>query len=187
MDQREKWLTPLALTWKRLAEKKEGGYTGILDDPIPEFSAIAGHDDDEISGLLGAKIEALFRHYEIDTNDASKWTSLALHLAMQHVRGFRFPGKAANRPAERKSDDLSLWLTVELLKLRDGMEERAACRQLVGEGRFPGTGESLRTRLKNFRKTPFGKILVEGQTRVVAGIGADAYIDALEGAIRGDE
>jgi hypothetical protein len=189
-------MTPPFSVGQRLATKNgKKAYTGILAEPMPKYMALAGPIDEEIGTLIDSKFKALFAHYEIDSAEAfqggpkmaATWANLAWHLAREHVPGFSDPPRTRGRPATRKSDDVTLFMHVELLKRRDGLSERKAIKKIHSENVIPGTGEVILKRY-NRAKPQFRPMSAVFDNMVDhPGIGKEGFVRALEGALSGDE
>lgn len=92
--------------------KKKGGaaYSGPLNKPIqvtkgepPTFLAAAGGSPSEHANQVAEnshvpkewleKMALLLSHYKIDADDPERWFALSLHLAIDHVPGFKLDEK----------------------------------------------------------------------------------------------
>jgi hypothetical protein len=122
-------------------------YSGILAEPMPKWGALTQPPENEVDELIEEKWKALFAHYGLDPTDAfelgpkkaSAWANLAWHLARQHVPGFRHAPRKRGKPAERKSDDVTLFMHVELLKRRDRLSERKAIQIIASQNIVSGS------------------------------------------------
>jgi len=94
-----------------LISKNKPKYGGVLGKPIPQrlaFAALLKANNPEDEAKIFSEwrsetdVERLFlllNHYEIGTDEDSKWLFLALELARDHVPGFTLSeGKGPGRP-----------------------------------------------------------------------------------------
>lgn len=135
-------------------------YSGILAEPMPKWGALTQPPENEVDELIDEKWKALFAHYGLDPTDAfelgpkkaSAWANLAWHLARQHVPGFRHAPRKRGKPAERKSDDVTLFMHVELLKRRDRLSEHKAIQIIASQNIVSGSEGTLLQRYKRAKK-----------------------------------
>src|SRR6266404_1797317 len=170
-------------------------YAGILAEPMPKCTALTGPTGEEIDALIDSKFKALFAHYEIDRAEAFAgcpkmvvaWADLAWHLAREHVPGFSGPPRRPGRPATRKSDDVTLFMHVELLKRRDGLSERKAIKEIHSQNLVSGTEEVLLKRYNRAKPQFLFMSVVFDNVTDHPRIGKDGFLCALEDALSGDE
>jgi hypothetical protein len=171
----------------------EKSYSGILAEPMPKWGALTRPSDKEVEELIDEKFKALFVHFNLDPADAyeigpkqaSAWANLAWHLARQHLPGFKNAPRTRGRPAERKHDDISLFMHVELLRRRCGLSDRKAIQQIAAQNLVAGAEDALRKRYTNLKR-PFRPI-AEMFDRAASAIGSEAMVSSLEDALFGDE
>ena len=164
----------------------EKPYTGILAKPLPKWTVLTRPTDEELDGLIDAKLKALFAHFGIESgaafsggpNMATPWADLAFRLACQHVPGFRREPRQRGTPARRQSDDVTLMMNVELLRRRDGCTERKAIRAIVDEALLSGTEEALRKRFYR-AKVKFAALSLF-LDRIAAATGNDSLVSILQ-------
>jgi hypothetical protein len=141
---------------KKKADKNDKPYTGMLAQPMAKWSIFDRPTNEEIDALIEEKFKALFEHFGIDQTEAfrfgpkkaSAWANLAFSLAHRHVPGFRGPPRERGRPPERKLDDSTLFLHVELLKRREGLSKSKAIKVIANQGVVEGTQSALDKRYK---------------------------------------
>ena len=131
---------------KKTTDEDDRPYTGILVKPLPKRSIF--NRPEEVDAELDDKLKALFDHYGVDPKKETAWVNLTLKLARRHVPGFRGPPREPGRPPERKLDDLTLFLHVELWKKRDELSEREAIKKIAAQKVVEGTETALRGRYK---------------------------------------
>lgn len=80
-------------TYQKKRKPVIGGYQGVLEKPImlPIHSSLfsAEEYDQFVASLYDTKLNALYRHYNIDVNSPSSSKELIMALAMDHVPGFK--------------------------------------------------------------------------------------------------
>jgi len=168
-------------------------YADILAQPMPKWTVLTGPTDEEYQALIDEKFKALFAHYEIDSegafdggpNMASAWANLAFRLAREHVPGFRGPPRLRGRPAERKFDDVTLVLRVELLTRRHGMSVIKAIGEITAQNLVAGTEMALLQRYKRAKDSfvPLSRMF----DRVAEAKGHDVLVRILEESMSGDD
>jgi hypothetical protein len=161
-------------------------YTGILAEPIRNWTVLTAPTDDELRKLDDDKMKALFVHYEIDPTDAfefgpkkaAAWANLAWHLARDHVPGFSAPPRKRGKPAALSDDNITLAMHVELLKRRDGLTDRKAIKAVIAQKLISGTEQTLLQRYKRTKKrfAPMVRIF----DNAVAAKGNDLFVSVLE-------
>ena len=123
----------------------------------------------------------LFKKYGItDLRDLvstadSPWRKLALAVAERNEDGFKLRGRG--RPKEH-DDDPELILMVELLRRRDGLSVRRACKTIAEKGVLSGNPNSLYERHKSLMKVRRGwPMLLQILEEQISG---DLCVEALE-------
>jgi hypothetical protein len=110
----------------------------------------------------------------LDCDVDNPWRKLALALAERYEDGFKLRGRG--RPKEH-DDDSELILMVELLRHRDGLSVRRACKTIAEKGALSGNPDSLYERHKSLMKVRRGwPVLLE----VLEKIGGNRYVETLE-------
>ena len=168
-------------------------YSGILAEPMPTWGALTQPPENEVDELIDEKWKALFAHYGLDPTDAfelgpkkaTAWANLAWHLARQHVPGFRHAPRKRGKPAERKSDDVTLFMHVELLKRRDCLSERKAIQIIASQNIVSRSEGALLHRYK--RAKNLFRPMSEMFDRATSAIGTDGFVSSLEDALAGDK
>lgn len=168
-------------------------YSGILAEPMPKWGGLTQPPENEVDELIDEKWKALFAHYGLDPTDAfelgpkkaSAWANLAWHLARQHVPGFRHAPRKRGKPAERKSDDVTLFMHVELLKRRDRLSERKAIQIIASQNIVSGSECALLQRYK--RAKNLFRPMSEMFDRVAFLFGTDGIVSSLEDALSRDK
>ncbi|MGC2521749.1 MAG: hypothetical protein WA417_03820 [Stellaceae bacterium] len=172
---------------------KARAYSGILAEPMPKWGALTQPPENEVDELIDEKWKALFAHYGLDPTDAfelgpkkaSAWANLAWHLARQHVPGFPHAPRKRGKPAERKSDDVTLFMHVELFKRRDRLSERKAIQIIANQNIVSGSEGALLQRYK--RAKNLFRPMSEMFDRAASSIGTDGIVSSLEDALSGDK
>lgn len=89
-----------------MAGKTRARYAGPLNEPISRrqreaLGDLGGAERERILNALGEKILLLFDHYEIPREAADRWQRLAIHLAFDHVKGFKIDSSKRRGAPER--------------------------------------------------------------------------------------
>jgi hypothetical protein len=157
-------------------------YSGPLAEPIRFPSWLASDaQKEEFSKTLANKMRLLMQHFGIDSTGSNAFVKLSWELAHRHVPGFMPPPTQRGRPREHAKDDFKLYLLFELLKRRDGIAGRPASEVIAKSGAIQGTPETLRTRMKNWKRKY--RRIVEFFNQMAARAGPSDYIDGLEAAV----
>jgi hypothetical protein len=148
-----------------LNPKAENTYTGILDEPLPEFKppGLLSDPDEEQRrwrALVIEKFTALFVHFHIDPANPDAWRQLAITLAFKHVPGFQPPGPKRGRTKEwdMNAQFELCWLIVEYEQR--GSNPHAACHDLVKPGRRY-EGKDAKTLYRIYQGSPMKMIFEE--------------------------
>jgi hypothetical protein len=173
-------------------KKEKKPYSGILAQPMPQWTILTPPMEGELAALIDKKFTALFAHYEIDATGAfeggptmaSAWANLAFHLAREHVPGFRGLPRKRGKPAARKPDDVTLVMHVELLTRRNRLSERKAIKEIAAQKIVLGNEAALLQRYKRAKQSflPISR----GFDNLAARIGHDALVSMLEESLYGD-
>ncbi len=151
-------------------------YTGKLAKPLPglpyssppfegSLPPFRGYEDigKHIDKEMLSRILLLLDYFGIpeDLPESDRWFFLALGLARNHVRGFRFE-RAERRGALTRwgyGEQLALYAAVKLLVL-DGLTVVDACQQLADTKKIRSmTAQSLRARFQSIkRENPSAKV-----------------------------
>lgn len=167
-------------------------YKGILAEPMPQWTVLTRPSDEEIDTLMNEKLRALFVHFEVGSTDmfeggpkmVSAWANLVWYMAREHVPGFQRALRKRGRPPTGQSDDVALNMHVELLKRRDGLSERKAIKTIACHNLVGGTEQSLLQRYKRAKK--HFELLSQVFDNATAAIGREAFVQAMEEALSGD-
>ncbi len=144
-------------------------YTGKLAKPLPALSYLSppfegslpsfrGYEDigKHIDREMLSRFLLLLDYFGIpeDLPESDQWFLLALGLARNHVRGFRFE-RAERRGALTRwgyGEQLALYAAVKLQVL-DGLTQAEACRRLAKTKKIPSmTAQSLRARFQSIKR-----------------------------------
>ena len=101
------------------------------------------------------KMQLLFKHYEIDSNDEQGWQVLAFRLARAHVPGLQiaFRPKPGRKPTWKTGPGDELVRAVEEVKSRTGKSITKAIAELLKEPKWKTyTAQSLAARFREARR-----------------------------------
>lgn len=146
----------------------EGGYTGILAEPMTKIetasSILLDYDTPDVVAAnealylkeLSEKYAALFKHYDLNISDEGSKILLILRMAFVHVRGFR-PAEAKRKRGapEKWMGKMGIDLYTDVLKITKGDEGqiKRACIALSKEGKYkPHSANTLKTRFYEVKR-----------------------------------
>jgi hypothetical protein len=140
------------------SSSEDEAYQGLLAEPHPRPHSLS--TEEEIyrwATERAVKTMHLFSHHSVDPTAEDAWCKLAFALAEEHVPGFKPPPNKRGRRRGRNNDDINLVLLVDLLKRRDQIGQKAACKIIAEAGVMTGKDTTLLERYKWLKRkeSPF--------------------------------